>query len=88
MLYDILATLWERPAPAEHIHQNVAFRTGTLTSAQSLERYLEVLAECGYLNTLDRDGAHIYTLAERGSILLAECADLRATALPTHYLEA
>jgi hypothetical protein len=88
MLYDILATLWERPAPAEHVHQNVAFRTGTLTSAQSLERYLGLLAECGYLSTLDRDGAQIYSLAERGSILLAECADLRDTAHSPNYLEA
>jgi hypothetical protein len=88
MLYDILATLWERPAPAEHVHQNVAFRTGTLTSAQSLERYLDLLAECGYLDARDRDGAQVYALAERGSILLAECADLRATAHPTTYLEA
>jgi predicted transcriptional regulator len=88
MLYDILATLWERPAPAEHVHQNVAFRTGTLTSAQSLERYLELLAECGYLSTLERDGAHVYALAERGSILLADCADLRETAHPPTYLEA
>jgi DNA-binding PadR family transcriptional regulator len=80
MLYDILATLWERPAPAEHLHQAVAFRTGTLTSAQSLERYLQLLAECGYVNALDRSGAQVYALAERGSLLLADFAQARDSA--------
>ena len=71
MLYDILATLWEQPAPVEQLHQAVTFRTGTLTSAQSLERYLSLLAECGYLNARERGGARVYTIAERGSLLLA-----------------
>jgi DNA-binding PadR family transcriptional regulator len=88
MLYDILATLWEKPAPAEQLQQAVAFRTGTPTSAQSLERYLRLLAECGYLNALERGGAHVYTIAERGSLLLADFAKARETAHAPTYLEA
>ena len=88
MLYDILATLWERPAPAEQVHQSVAFRTGILPSAQSLERYLQLLAECGYLNTLDRGGAHVYALADRGSLLLADFAQVRESQPSPHYSEA
>ena len=88
MLYDILATLWEEPAPAEQLHQAVTFRTGTPTSAQSLERYLQLLAECGYLNALELGGARVYTLAERGSLLLADFAKSRETAHKPTYLEA
>jgi hypothetical protein len=88
MLYDILATLWEQPAPAEQLHQTVAFRSGTLTSAQSLERYLDLLADCGYLSSLDRDGTPVYALAERGSLLLADVALAAESALSPTYLEA
>ena len=88
MLYDILATLWEQPAPAEQLHQAVTFRTGTPTSAQSLERYLQLLAECGYLNTLDRGGAHVYALADRGSLLLADFAQVREAQPSPNYSEA
>jgi hypothetical protein len=88
MLYDILATLWEQPAPAEQLHQAVIFRTGTPTSAQSLERYLQLLAECGYLKALERGGAQVYTIAERGSLLLADVASKRESAYSTTPMEA
>jgi len=81
MLYDILATLWERPAPAEHLHRIVAFRTGIPTSASSLDRYLQLLAECGYVSTLERGEAHVYAIAERGSTLLADFVQAREAAL-------
>jgi hypothetical protein len=88
MLYDILSTLWEQPAPAEQLHHAVTFRTGTPTSARSLERYLQLLAECGYLNALERGGAQVYTIAERGSLLLADVATKRESAHAPTFMEA
>jgi hypothetical protein len=88
MLYDILAALWEEPAPADHLRQAVTFRTGMPASAQTLERYLRLLAECGYLNTLDRGAAPVYALAERGSRLLADCAQAYEPAPSPQYSEA
>jgi DNA-binding PadR family transcriptional regulator len=88
MLYDILATLWESPAPAEQLHGAVAFRTGVATSAQSLERYLRLLADCGYVSARQRGETPVYAIAERGSALLAEFAQARETVPPPHYQEA
>jgi len=88
MLYDLLATLWERPAPVAQLHKAVAFRAGVPTSPGAVERYLRLLAECGYVRTHERDGSPVYALAERGSLLLADAAEQRETAASPTYLEA
>jgi DNA-binding PadR family transcriptional regulator len=74
VLYDILATLWEGPADAQRVDFSVAVRTGVVPNANSLERYLQVLEECGYVRGTLSDGGRVYALADRGSELLAHFA--------------
>jgi DNA-binding PadR family transcriptional regulator len=77
VLYDILATLWEGPADAQRVDFSVALRTGVVPNASSLERYLQVLEECGYVQATEREGSRMYALADRGSQLLAHFAQTR-----------
>jgi DNA-binding PadR family transcriptional regulator len=87
VLYDILATLWEGPADAQRVDFSVAARTGVVPNANSLERYLQVLEECGYVRGTQRDDSRVYALADRGSELLAHFAQARESGSTSRLMQ-
>jgi DNA-binding PadR family transcriptional regulator len=75
MVYDVLATLWERPASGIEIARAVEDRTGLPISRNQAEEHLRLLRTCGYIAARDGGGAPHYSLTADGSALLAQLAE-------------
>ena len=75
LMYDLLATLWEKASTDLEIAHAVEVRTGSLVSRNVIDQHLTLLRTTGHIKAKNVGGLPAYHLTESGSRLLATYAE-------------